>query len=163
MLGFLELPVSRTKHYVVYGGPYVEKPAHMIGVKMAKEIPLADDNFEIDIPTQDYQTPPVDKFTEGLQQAVQQILAGRPVYAGCMGGKGRTGLFLSVLAKAFGIEDPVAYVRKYYYSHAVETREQKSFVENFKIPFGIRFSIWLAKALSFLNVGKTTLTDLSGE
>lgn len=46
---------------------------------------------------------------------------------------GRTGLFLAILAKAVGFNDPVAYVRKHYYNHAVETAEQAKYVEAFDV------------------------------
>ena len=65
---------------------------------------------------------------------------------GCMGGIGRTGLMLSLLAKAFGVEDPVAYVRKHYYSHAVETKEQRQFIADFAIPLSVRWATARATA-----------------
>ena len=41
-----------------------------------------------------------------------------------MGGWGRTGLFLALLAKVCGVENPVTYVRENYSPRAVETTDQ---------------------------------------
>ena len=67
---------------------------------------------------------------------------------GCMGGIGRTGLMLALLAKSFGEEDPVRYVRATYYSHAVETAAQKQFIAEFKVPLSVRLRIWLKRKLA---------------
>ena len=51
---------------------------------------------------------------------------------GCLGGQGRTGLFLALLAKVWGIADPVKYVRRVYLRRAVETRDQEEWVADFE-------------------------------
>lgn len=151
MLGTVVLPLTRHHHVTVFGGPYLQKPTGYVGVKMAQELPLfKNGDHQIDIPTKDFSTPPQDKLLAGLEEAVDQILAGKNVYVGCMGGKGRTGLFLSVLVKAFGIKNPVEYVRSVYYRHAVETPDQYDFVAELKIPFRIRRKIWLARTKAML-------------
>ncbi len=147
MLGKLKLPVRGTKHYVVLGGPYIEKPKGMVGVKMAKEVPLAHDAEEIDIPTRDFHIPDVKLVTKGLHDAVVEMAFGSAVYVGCMGGKGRTGLFMAILAKAFGEKNPVEYVRANYYKHAVETPQQYKYVEDFVVPWQTRY---LIKALQLI-------------
>lgn len=68
-----------------------------------------------------------------LKDTLQAALAGKQVYVGCMGGWGRTGLFLALIAKAVGEEDPVTFVRKNYTPHAVETPEQKGYVATFDV------------------------------
>jgi hypothetical protein len=169
MLGYLDLPLikygetfkflglfkrtsKKTKFFSVFGGPYVEKPEHMVGVKMAVEVPFFDDgSIEIDVPTRDYNVPDKFDLADGLEEAGYYILQGRPVYIGCMGGKGRTGLFMAVLAKAFGIANPVAYVRAEYYAHAVETAEQKKYVEDFVIPPRVLSAIKVARRLAQVN------------
>jgi protein-tyrosine phosphatase len=95
----------------------------------------------------------------GLEKAVQAITLGYPLYVGCMGGKGRTGLFLAVLAKAWGIKNPVEYVRANYYPHAVETKEQYAYVTNFKVSKAIRRRVWKAKAKSLVRFGQKDLTN----
>lgn len=154
--GHLELPLRGKKHYVVFGGPYIEKPHGLVGVKMAAEIRR---ECEIDIPTPDFQVPPKDALDKGLLEAVKAITKGKPLYAGCMAGRGRTGLFLSILAKAFGIEKPVEFVRKHYYSHAVETRGQYDFVMNYEIPAEVLKELKWARFISYFRL-KNLLTNL---
>lgn len=147
MLGNVKLFIRGEKFYTVYGGPYRKKPIMMKGVKMAAEI-VAD--CDVDIPTRDYQVPDKKKLEDGLRKAVDLILKGEPLYVGCMGGMGRTGLFLAILAKAFRVKSPVPYIRKKYYFHAVETPEQYSFVTKFKIPADVKKKIRFAKYWSYL-------------
>lgn len=144
MNGSLILPLSDTQYFTVFGGPYALKPSHMSGVRMARELNLPAD---VVVPTQDFSVPNKEELEEGLDRAVTLMLLGRPVYIGCMGGIGRTGLFMAVLAKAFGITDPVAYVRKNYMPHAVETQAQKRFVAEFVIPNWTRKKLQLARVL----------------
>lgn len=148
MNGKLKLPLRPGKYFTVFGGPYKERPANMRGVKMAAEIKLA---FDVSIPTEDYSVPDKGALMVGLEEAVDLILSGQPVYVGCMGGMGRTGLFLAVLAKAFRVKSPVPYVRRKYYSHAVETDKQYSFVTKYKIPLAVRRKIKIARIKSYLN------------
>jgi hypothetical protein len=152
-LGSLDLPVTSKNHVTVYGGPYREKPAYIKGVKMAEEINLP---CEVDIPTRDFQVPDVKVLRNGLIKAVAQICAGEPLYVGCWGGRGRTGLFLAVLAKAFGVKNPVEYVRKNYYRHAVETEEQYAFVSSFAVTPHVRVLILAAKFRFFFKKGRIT-------
>lgn len=62
--------------------------------------------------------------------AAQQILAGRKVHAGCIGGHGRTGTFLACLVREMRpeITDAIGYVREHYCPKAVESREQVDFL-----------------------------------
>jgi len=60
----------------------------------------------------------------------QQVKLGRKVHVGCIGGHGRTGMFLAALVAEMAVDpDPIAYVRKHYCQKAVETREQVRFLE----------------------------------
>jgi len=130
--------------FLISGGPYREIPKGFAGVKMAREI---DAPCYIDVPTQDFSVPDMGKFTDGVQQALLVAISGVPVYVGCMGGIGRTGLFLAGMAKVslymqmrwwerlLGMQpeasDVVAYVRSNYISHALETDEQEAYVDLF--------------------------------
>ena len=116
--------------FVVYGGPYFYKPQGMCGVKLAQEIDLPCD---IDLPIKDYSIPDPQQCKAALEKAINEIFAGKELYAGCFGGKGRTGIFLALLAKSFGHEKPIGYVREHYHPHAVETEEQFHFVCNFNV------------------------------
>lgn len=145
-LGTLQLEVAPGKYYEVTGGPYVAKPRQMTGVKMAVEIQLHNDGSqEISIPTKDFQVPDTLTLQRGLRKAVWAIVNGRQVYVGCMAGRGRTGLFLSILARAFGYESPIQHVRNTYYSHAVETKPQMLYVMDFPIPWQVKLMVKWAK------------------
>jgi hypothetical protein len=63
-----------------------------------------------------------------------QLEAGKKVHCGCMGGHGRTGMFLAALVSRFGEKDAITYVRKNYCKKAVESTEQ---VKYLKAQFGI--------------------------
>jgi hypothetical protein len=138
------LRVSKKVAVLVSGGPYRMRPAHAdFGVKLAREI---DRPCEVSVPIQDFSVPETGDLNVGIYETVRAIRAGQHVYAGCMGGKGRTGLFLACLAKALGQDSPVEHVRKTYNSHAVETDEQYEFVTGYQPTLGIRAQVALLKA-----------------
>jgi hypothetical protein len=159
LLGSLKLPLSkfpRYHYYTVFGGPYNDRTTKYIGVNLAAEIKKPAD---IVCPTQDFSVPDTQQLTEALLQTVDKIVDGYPVYVGCMGGRGRTGLFLAILAKAFGVKSPVTYVRQNYFAHAVETAEQQLFVADYEIPKGIRTRLRKAWLLAFFS-RRVSLTDV---
>lgn len=151
MKGSMPLPSGFGREYRVFGGPYINRPQGTVGLKMAAEIRALCD---IDVPTEDFQTPRDDVALAGLEQAVDDILHGLPVYVGCMGGIGRTGLMLALIAKAWGIKDPVGYVREHYYPHAVETKDQQAYIRDFIIPPRVVWNIRLAKVKNFFSFEK---------
>lgn len=155
MLGTLKLPIRGDKFFEVVGGPFIECPDNMVGVKMAAEIKRP---CHINIPTEDFSVPKLSELDVGLILAVQSIVRGQPVYVGCMAGRGRTGLFLAILAKAFGVEDPVGFVRKHYYRHAVETAAQKIFVSDYEVPAKVKRAIKIARFKSYFTF-RTRLTN----
>jgi protein-tyrosine phosphatase len=69
---------------------------------------------------------------EAFAVAWQRSAAER-VEVGCMGGTGRTGTALACIAVLDGVppQDAVAYVRRQYDPHAVETDEQRRYVAAF--------------------------------
>lgn len=144
-----KLPLMRRQYFVITGGRFMECPEDYAGVKMAKEIRKA---CVVDIPTEDYHTPERKVLYRGLNKAVDLILAGEPIYVGCMGGIGRTGLFLAVLAKAFGQRDPVKYVRANYIPNAVETEDQQKYIKELRITPGVRRKIKLARRRAYWRV-----------
>lgn len=130
-------------HGFVFGGPfrkYVPDTRRLVGVKMAAEI---DHPHEISIPTEDFSIPDHKDMEIGIIDALGHMMQGNDIYVGCMGGIGRTGLFMGCLAKvmkdcdAVGIrsearvDDPVKWVRQHYIPHAIETRDQQDFVRTF--------------------------------
>lgn len=139
--GSIPLRIGNLIHTDVYGGPYRQCPSYMFGVKMAVEI---NETCDVDIPTEDFSVPKVSDLRKGVVKALMASMTGQTVYAGCMGGIGRTGIFLAAMAKvqieyrkskhrAGRGEDPVLYVRKHFIPHAVETQQQKDYIELFDV------------------------------
>lgn len=161
MANQLQLPLQRSlwrdQYFTVYGGPYRQRTPGTRGVKMAVEIK---EPCDVDCPTVDFAVPERKMFYRALHQTVDLLLAGEPLYVGCMGGVGRTGLMLAVLAKAFGVKRPVEYVRKHYNGHAVETPEQKKFVAQLTITPSIRRKLKALRRKMFWKFWKTNLTRL---
>lgn len=119
---------------VINGGPFDKFPAddtRAFGVCLREDDPGACD---IHLPIQDFSVPQDDEAVErALRCTLDAALRGEHVYVGCMGGFGRTGLFMALLAKAVGEPKPVEFVRKNYTSRAVETKEQYRYVMNFDV------------------------------
>jgi hypothetical protein len=72
---------------------------------------------------------------EVMHEAWQRAATGR-VEIGCGGGRGRTGTALACLAVIDGIpaHRAVAFVRRHYDPHAVETPWQRRYVRRFSAP-----------------------------
>ena len=97
----------------------------------AERVPASAD---IHLPIHDFDVPHDETDVDiAIEETLGALLAGRRVYVGCMGGWGRTGLFLALLAKTCGVPDPIGYVRSNYSGRAVETKEQAEFVNNFDV------------------------------
>jgi hypothetical protein len=129
--------VAGRAHGRIYGGPFAHyKPTRrLVSVKMAKEIDM---KCDISIPTVDYNVPDKAQLLEGCLGAIDELANGNDIYAGCMGGVGRTGLFMAVMLKAqiayIGTkQDPILAVRQQYNEHAVETKEQEQYVRDFDV------------------------------
>lgn len=131
----------------VYGGSFrAYVPTRRIfSINMAKEINIPAD---FRVPTEDFSVPSVSDMQHGVCAAVEAMRMGNDIYVGCMGGVGRTGLFIGCLTKVWkdfeakygflypeqlsqGDLDPVEFTRKFYKSHAIETSEQVKFVREF--------------------------------
>ncbi len=127
--GYLPVVLGSEIH-ILMGGPYRSKPVHFKGVKMAEEI---HEPCSIDIPTRDFATPDEKVFLRGVVEGFVRMFRGQHLYVGCMGGIGRTGLYMAAMAKCMYDagwidDDPVAYVRRHYLPHAVETEQQQEFI-----------------------------------
>lgn len=124
----------------IYGGPYRNKPADIHGVKMAMEINAP---CTVDVPTKDFNVPDTNDLRIGLMAALALLKEHGRIYVGCMGGIGRTGLFMAAMAKMMdtpdqlnvpdtltmqGLDPAVAYVRQHYKRHAVETGQQLQYI-----------------------------------
>jgi hypothetical protein len=75
-----------------------------------------------------------EEFAKLIRWTKKQLEQGAKVHAGCIGGHGRTGAFLSALVREFGEKDAINYVRQHYCQRAVESSMQVNFlVEQFGI------------------------------
>lgn len=90
---------------------------------------------EILYPVQDMGVPKaIGEYKKLVDWTKEQLFAGKSVHAGCIGGHGRTGMFLAALVSMFGEKDAINYVRKNYCPKAVESMEQIKFLQK---EFGI--------------------------
>jgi len=115
------------------GGPFNSAPyaAFRVAVRAEGISPGAAD---VHLPIRDFSVPEDDAAVEqALKESFEAALQGKPVYVGCMGGYGRTGLFLALLAKTAGVPAPVAWVRENYHRRAVETENQEAYVALFDV------------------------------
>jgi hypothetical protein len=78
----------------------------------------------------------VDGLRTALMDVVERARHGERVEIGCLGGHGRTGTALACLATLTGLPagEAVEWVRRTYCGGAVETEEQRAFVERFTAP-----------------------------
>lgn len=70
----------------------------------------------------------VAEYTKLVNWTHKQLEAGLKVHAGCIGGHGRTGMFLAAVVSTFGEPDAINYVRKNYCHKAVESSVQGRFL-----------------------------------
>ena len=92
------------------------------------------EDLDVLLPIRDFQVPLPEQKSDVeyvLRRAFRAALDGKRVWVGCQGGWGRTGLFLALMAKVAGYEDPVGYVRRVYAKRACETNEQCRYVYDF--------------------------------
>lgn len=136
------LPIGQ---YLVYGGncrtPSVLDADVYVGLdssfvshsSLLPWTPAVGVSFQI----QDMSVPAdIDQYKKLIEWLVSQIVAGKKVHIGCIGGHGRTGLVLSTLVKVMtGEEDAITYVRAHYCPKAVETSGQ---IEWLNKHFGIK-------------------------
>ena len=140
-MGSLVLPFGFAQRRV-YAGPYLHKPAHMIGINLAAE---SNAKSHMHVPIRDFGVPLsvllVDKAViETLNLLVDDAA---PVYVGCRGGIGRTGMFLALLAKTLGVALPISFVRANYLSDAVETSAQGKYIDGYVSPLSAPELWWL--------------------
>lgn len=143
--GFLQLEPSifgiRGAPWVVVGGPFEMCPSDYFGVCLLERYPDSAQAGALHLPIKDFSIPTNDSdVLKALRATIQQLLDGQQVYVGCAAGWGRTGLFLSLLAKIAGEADPIRFVRDNYAARAVETTDQLGYVDRFRVT-GLR--IWL--------------------
>lgn len=69
-----------------------------------------------------------DKFKALIEWLYSELLAGKRVHVGCIGGHGRTGLILAALLHLDGEADPIAKARDVYCKKAVESAAQVNYL-----------------------------------
>jgi hypothetical protein len=76
------------------------------------------------------------EFKKMIEWVSEQLDDGKKIHVGCIGGHGRTGLFLAALVSLYEdlTDDPIGYVRKEHCKKAVESKSQMKFL---KKHFGI--------------------------
>jgi hypothetical protein len=81
----------------------------------------------------DFGVPDPDELSAVLPPLLERARESDSVEIGCLGGHGRTGSALACLAVLTGVpaDGAVDWVRAHYCAKAVETDEQRVFVENF--------------------------------
>jgi hypothetical protein len=79
----------------------------------------------------DFGLPDPDELDAALPRLLARARRGEVVEVGCLGGHGRTGSALACLAVLTGVpaDGAVDWVRAHYCAEAVETDEQRAFVE----------------------------------
>ena len=118
----------------IYAGPYATRILNIENALYIKLAPEIDGKCDIECPIEDFSIPENEaKFRDTINKSIKHLKEGKNIFVGCRGGNGRTGLFLAVLYKNIGTEEPIKYIRKHYSSHAIETSEQEDYVTNFSI------------------------------
>ena len=132
----------------VIGGPFDNfRPGVNADFGVCVRAEQAPTTADAHLPIRDFQVPAPGQKGEvdaTLKKAFEQLLFGKRVWVGCMGGWGRTGLFLALMAKVAGVEDPVGYVRANYTTKAVETLEQLNYVKAFDVRELQQWLFWRA-------------------
>lgn len=67
-------------------------------------------------------------FTKLLEWTIDRLSDGLSVHVGCVGGHGRTGMFLAAMVSLLGETDAINYVRENYCKKAVESEMQIKFL-----------------------------------
>lgn len=77
------------------------------------------------------------EFKKMIEWCADELHHGKNIHVGCIGGHGRTGLFLAALVSLHEdlTDDPIGYVRKHHCKKAVESDSQLKFL---KKHFGIK-------------------------
>jgi hypothetical protein len=99
-------------------------------VPWAERLSIPINTVKLDWP--DYKTPtlPIELLQDVLEWAVQEAATGVGVEVGCMGGHGRTGTMLALLAVTNGADPITAHecVKQLYCKHAIESESQAKYI-----------------------------------
>ena len=126
--GYIEI-VYEGRLMRVYGGSFLRSPllgTHIYRVCLAEEI--TDLKYEHKLPISDFSTPTLRDLVLSLDTVFNHTDGYDEIYAGCMGGYGRTGLFISAMVMVCQTEPNAALareaVRGTIHPYCVETQSQ---------------------------------------
>lgn len=124
---------SCTNHYPQNVDIFIGFDNNMIRGK--REFPW-EKGIDINFHIPDMQSPKdVKQFKKLINWTIEQLTEGKKLYCGCIGGHGRTGLFLAALTTVMtGNKNSIKTVRDNYCKKAVESKEQ---IDWLHINFGI--------------------------
>lgn len=108
------------------------------GMRMSSKATPWDGPQQYYLPIPDMGVPEsVEKFKQYVAWVAEQLEAGAKVHCGCIGGHGRTGMFLAALCKTVSpeTEDAITHVRENYCQKAVESAKQVDWLNQH---FGIK-------------------------
>lgn len=154
----------------ICGGPWTSVPKGAFGICMAPEV-LTNSYLrawpgmcpDVMVNVKDFSTPDPNEVRMAAMMGLNAALYGRSVYVGCGFGIGRTGTLLGLMARIANpkIIDPVAYIRKNYYSKAIETRDQQLMVMNLNVLRAQKlYQSWLWKLRRRSNAGLLLTRDV---
>ncbi len=135
---FMSHPPLAIGDYTIYGGscatPVVKDADIYVGFDssmrlMGGKYPWGN-GVEFYYPIQDMCAPNnIESFRALIDYLCLQLIAGRKIHCGCIGGHGRTGTILAALVNVvLGEKDAIAYVRTHYCDRGVESQSQIDFL-----------------------------------
>lgn len=139
------------KNFLVNAGPFrAAFDAGAINVCLQAEKP-DHDKVDIRLPIPDFDVPQSIKETSKVLTQIIWfgLVKGLPVYVGCKGGIGRTGIMLALLTRIVWNcpgDEAIEHVRRNYNARAVETIKQEEWVKKFPV----RTLRWYYLGMSFL-------------
>lgn len=119
----------------LFGGSYYLSGVSFPGFRVNL---MAEHSLESDlsVPIKDFSVPfNKEIFIASMATIADELLMNKPVFVGCYGGCGRTGLALASLAHLIGEPDPIVWLQSNYLLNSPETQEQKEFVMS--LPCGL--------------------------
>jgi len=110
-------------------GPTRELPDNRLLIRCAAEIKVPPVVIAADVSVHDFKPFDDEVVLEALPGIMAALRGGMRLYVGCMGGTGRTGTMLAILAGQHpdvSGEDAIRYIRSVYKPGAIETPEQEA-------------------------------------
>lgn len=112
----------------LFGGSFLMAPKSddYLIINLMAEYDLDCDFY---LPIKDYEVPEnIDDMIKIFEEIKK---TNKHVFVGCLGGMGRTGLFMSCFLKYLGYQNSFEIVRSQYNPNAVENEKQKKFIDDF--------------------------------